>query len=168
MSKVTVALTFDILTYKTIGVHSSSWPLTVPILKVYFYAPEGGHHVFELSVRQSVCQSVTKTLTLLITFLLVNGFTSFLDTTFLGTRAFNCQVVWWPWPQNDLDLQGQIFKKALLRGHCHLTVTFLFWIFFYNFYNLNNPVINFSWRHEIIFYFYCVFSWLISVLYKII
>ena len=34
--------------------------------------------------------------------------------TFLGTSTFNCKVVWWPWSQNELDLQGQIFKKLTL------------------------------------------------------
>lgn len=75
--------------------------ITCPVI---FYAPKGRHIIFVLSVRPSVSPSRKKTLTLAVTFLFVNGFTSYLDKGF--RLSYN-----WFWPLNDLDIEGQSTKK---------------------------------------------------------
>ena len=47
----------------------------------------------------------------LITFSLVNWFTSYLQTLLLRSRPFHLHVASWPWPSDDLDIQ-----------HCYLTI----------------------------------------------
>lgn len=85
---------------------------------IYNFAPKGGHYSFDLSICPSVSPSIhqsfhLKTLALVITILLVDGLTSYLNTTILGTMLSLCRIFMRPLILYDLDLESLKVLKTL-------------------------------------------------------